>query len=215
MNSEPQDIRIEAATPDEVAKYASSDKGAPSTSPAQPEQGAEGGAETELQKAQRERDEFKDKWLRAKADAQNQARRLRSDRDEAVRLAVAHFARGMLTVVDDLERTLEAAQEDHSEDRLLEGVRIVRDHLLKTLSEHQIQRIESLGQPFDPALHQAITQQSSTDLPSGTIVQEVHPGYKMNDRVLRPAMVIVSCEPPGSKPQADAPKPGEILDTEE
>jgi molecular chaperone GrpE len=214
MSSEPKDIKIESATPEEVAKYASSDAGSPGGSATQPEQGA-GEAETELRKTQREREEFKDKWLRAKADAQNQARRLRSDRDEAVRLAIADFARGLLTVVDDLERTLEAAQEDHNEGRLLEGVRIVRDHLLKTLGEHQIQRIESLGQPFNPALHLAITQQPSADLPSGTIVQEVHPGYKMNDRVLRPAMVVVSCEPSGEKSHADAREPGGPSDTEE
>lgn len=189
--SEPEEPRIESATPEDVAKYAPS-------SQAESASGDEPG-ETELKKAQAERDEFKDKWLRAKAEASNQLRRLRAEREEAVRLAVADLARGVLTIVDNMERTLEALEENHDASKLAEGVRITHDQLLKLLSDHEIKRIEALGQPFDPTRHEAVAQQPSGDLPEGTVVQEVHGGYLYRDRVLRPARVIVSCLPAESK----------------
>ena len=203
MSDGSDEIRIEAATPEDVAKYAPSGAGASGSAASPPAEGAPE-AETELQKTQRERDEYKDKWLRAKADAQNQLRRLRSEREEAVRVAVADFARAVLNIVDDLERTLQAAEENHDAEHLIEGVRIIRDHLHKVLGEYRIQRIESLGQPFDPLLHRALTQQPSADLPDGTVVQEVQAGYKIEDRVLRPATVIVSCAPSPREPNEGA-----------
>jgi molecular chaperone GrpE len=201
--------KIHIATPDEVAEFAQPETSEETTDGAGEQQapvesaqsdGSEAGAnsrpETELERAVRERDEFKDKWLRGKADAQNQARRLRADRDEAVRFAVAGLARSLLNVVDDLDRTIQAAEESTEADSLTKGVRIVYDALLKVLGDHHVERIEALGQPFDPQFHEAITQQPSADLPAGMVLQEIQAGYRLHERVLRPARVIVSCEPP-------------------
>ncbi len=224
MTDESQAKKIKIATPDEVAEYATEgSEGTPdgpadqnaerieTAKPAEAKQDRpEAEPETDLQRAERERDEFKDKWLREKAEAQNQARRLRADRDEAVHLANVHFARSLLAVVDDLERTLEAAQAEGVASKkrtnaaaLIEGVRIVYDHLLKVLGEHHVERIEAVGQPFDPTCHEAMTQQPSADHPNGTVLQEVQKGYRLKERVLRPARVIISSAPPDAEPAGE------------
>jgi len=212
---------IEIATPDEVAEFGRDDSAKPSAPPqlgdgtataatqAEPDN-AETEPQTDLQRAERERDEYKDKWLRVKAESQNQARRLQADRKEAVRYANADFARSLLTVVDDLERSLAAANQDADTAALAEGVRIVYDHLLKVLSDHHVEVIEAVGQPFDPTCHEALTQQPSADYPSGTVLQEAQKGYRLHERVLRPARVIVSCEPS----QAEQPDEGEQTEAE-
>lgn len=186
MSNQSEEPKIETPTSEEVAQFGQADSAVPSEpSP----------VDTELQKTLRERDEFKDKWLRAKADAQNQARRLRADRDEAVQLATADFARSVLMIVDNMERAVDSAVQNPDVNKLIEGVRIVHDALLKMLIDHQIERIDSEGKPFDPTQHQAITQQVSAEHPEGTVIKEVQPGYKLRDRVLRPAGVIVSVAP--------------------
>ncbi|MBN1344678.1 MAG: nucleotide exchange factor GrpE [Phycisphaerae bacterium] len=208
--------KIHIATPDEVSQFAEevSDEGQ-SPEPTDPAENPSSNGETEsaanesapsepetdLQRTERERDEFRDKWLRAQAEAQNQARRLRADREEAVRYAIRNFARSLLNVVDDMERSMEAAQAAGESDEgkpLAEGVRIVYDHLLKVLSDHHVERIESVGQPFDPTCHEAMMQQPSADCPSGTVLLEVQRGYRLHERVLRPARVIISSGPPNA-----------------
>jgi molecular chaperone GrpE len=206
--------QIEVATPDEVAAYAADDTtDAPAPQPevdpqAEPTETGQHtppqDAETDLQRTERERDDYKDKWLRSKADAQNQVRRLQADREEAIRFANAGFARSVLTVVDDLERTLGAAEIDADAAALAEGVRIVYDHLLKVLSDHQVERIEAVGELFDPTCHEALTQQPSADHPDGTVLQEVQKGYRLRERVLRPARVIVSSQPSDDQQGNDA-----------
>lgn len=215
--------KIEIATAEEVEKFAHATKAegadaqaseapmpdvetpadqAPATDAA--ESVAQAEQETDLQRAERERDEFKDKWLRAKAESENRARRLLADRDEAVKYAVSDLARSLLTVVDDLERTLEAAEAHDDSASLSEGVRIVYDYVLKVLSDYHIERVEAVGQPFDPQVHEALTQQPSADHPAGIVLQEVQKGYRLHDRVLRPARVIVSAEPTDSDTTTDA-----------
>lgn len=195
--------KIQIATPDEVADFGESEtpeetagQAGEQEAPVEEARSDRKDAETELDRAVRQRDEFKDKWLRGKADAQNQVRRLQTDRDEAVRFAVAGLARSLLNVVDDLERTVQAAEESAEADSLAKGVRIVYDALLKVLADHHVERIEAPGQPFDPQCHEAITQQPSADMPPGMVLQEIQAGYRLHERVLRPARVIVSCEPP-------------------
>jgi molecular chaperone GrpE len=208
--------KIEIATPEDVAKYGPSESSESKAEERAPEQAAPGAdatadtgageGETELQRAERERDEYKDRWLRAQAEIQNQARRLRADRDEAVRYANADFVRALLPVVDDLERSLAAASKEGAEPAaLVDGVRIVYDHLLKILSEHHVERIESVGQPFDPTCHEALTQQPSTEHPSGTVLHEMQKGYRLKERLLRPARVIISGEA-GQEQSQTAPK---------
>lgn len=136
--------------------------------------------------------DWKDKFLRAKADFQNLQRRLRDEQHAAVRFANAEFAKPLLEVIDDFERTFEAGQEQSNENSLTSGIKLIYDKLLKMLKDHDIESIESLGQPFDPRFHEAIQQMPSEEHPPNTVIQEIQKGFRMHDRVLRPARVIVS-----------------------
>ncbi len=135
--------------------------------------------------------ELSDKHLRAVAELHNYRRRAATEWQEAVRYASADLIKALLPAVDDLERSLAAAQ-DESASALAEGVKLVHQNLLKALEAHHVVRIASAGQPFDPQLHEALVQQPTAEKPPGMVLEEYRPGYKLWDRVLQHAKVIVS-----------------------
>jgi molecular chaperone GrpE len=139
--------------------------------------------------------QLRDKLLRARAELANLQRRAANEKTEAIRYAVADFARDLLEVVDDFERMFEAASSEASEGSITEGSRLVYENLLKVLKIHHIERIEAEGKPFDPAQHEAVMQQPDGDQPPNTVLREVQKGYRLQGRLLRPAKVIVSAEP--------------------
>lgn len=136
--------------------------------------------------------EASDRNLRLVAEMRNVQQRAQRERSEALRYAQADFARELLPAIDDLERALEALAKADGAATLTEGVRIARDHFLKILQAHGVQRIEAVGQPFDPDAHEAMLQQPSDEHAAGIVAQELAVGYRMHDRVLRTAKVIVS-----------------------
>lgn len=136
--------------------------------------------------------ELKNQHLRAVADARNIQQRATREKQEAIQYAEADFARELLSVLDDLTRTLDSAQSGADAARLTEGVRITLEHFRKVLAARGIQPIEAAGRPFDPARHEALMQQPSGEHPAGTVISEVAGGYTMHGRVLRPTRVIVS-----------------------
>jgi len=136
--------------------------------------------------------ELEDALLRAKADYQNFQRRSAIERADAVRFANADVMRSVVGVIDDLERSLEAAKTSDNLGAVVDGVQLVYDNLQKALQAHGLERIEALHQPFDPNVHQAMLQQPTDDHPAGMVIEEIAPGYRLRDRVLRPAKVIVS-----------------------
>ena len=139
-------------------------------------------------------DEFKDKFLRAKAELLNYQRRAEKSHEEALRYAPASLARSFLPVIDNLQRVVDAGGAAPEAQPILDGVRLTLEQALKALAEHGIAPIEGTGQPFDPAVHEAMMQQPSTEHPPGTVLQVLTRGYRMQDRVLRPAKVIVAKE---------------------
>lgn len=139
--------------------------------------------------------ELRDKNLRVIAEARNQQQRAERERAEALRYAESSFARELLVVLDDLERTQESARTASDVQAVVEGVRIVHEHFLKILKARGIEPIVAQGAPFDPTYHEALLQQPSDDIPAGVVLQEIAPGYKMHERVLRPSRVIVSSGP--------------------
>jgi len=167
-------------------------------------------AEDELAALRREVAELRDRNLRLLAELQNQQKRAQREKLEALRFAEADFARELLVVLDDLCRTQEAARTATDVQSVADGVRIILEHFLKVLEQRQIRPIEAVGKPFNPAFHEALLQQPSTDHSAGTVIQEVARGYLMHERVLRPARVIVSSGPPPaateSKPAAEEVK---------
>ncbi len=111
-------------------------------------------------------------------------------------------------MLDDIGRTLEAGRGETDRDTLVRSVEMVNDRFRKVLTDHEITPIEADGQPFDPAVHQAVQQQPSEEHEPGTVLQVVEPGYTLHDRVLRPARVIVSSAPPAATADAESTEEG-------
>lgn len=149
---------------------------------------------------------LKDKFLRAFAEADNVRRRAEREVADAKVYGITGFARDILTVADDFERALGAVDAEAREKAegvlktVLDGIDITARALTQTLSKHGVSRIEAEGAKFDPNLHQAMFEVPNTELPSGTVVQVIQPGYKIGERVLRPALVGVSKGGPKAAP---------------
>lgn len=152
-----------------------------------------GEASSELTKLQQDLSEANEKILRGQAELENYRKRVRREMEEERRYALLPFARDLLAVVDNLERAIAAGQEGGE---LLDGVKMVSFQLQTVLNQHQCVRIDTVGQPFDPNVHQAIAQEASSEHPAGTVTREAQSGYKLFDRVIRPAQVFVSTGAP-------------------
>lgn len=142
-----------------------------------------------------------DRNLRLQAELQNVMGRTRRELDETRRYAAIGVARDLLPALDNIDRALEAAKAagDAGRAGLADGFRMVRDQIAVALAQHGCEPIDtSPGTPFDPALHQAILQQPSAEVPEGAILFTAQAGYKLHDRVVRAAQVIVSSGPGAS-----------------
>jgi molecular chaperone GrpE len=146
----------------------------------------------ELKEAIKARDEAEDKYLRAAAEFANARRRAELRADHEVRSAREMILGGFLSVVDDLDRALQAAPASGDAYPWLEGFSLIQRKLAGTLERQGVTPIAAEGQPFDPALHQAVIMEEADGAPSGTVLQELQKGYLLDGRVLRPAMVKVA-----------------------
>jgi molecular chaperone GrpE len=148
----------------------------------------------ELESILAERDRYLDQLQRTSADLANFRRRTEQERAQQRLLANEQLLRDFLPVLDDLQRGLGAIPADEQDSKVAEGMRLVEQKLLSTLRRHGVSPIDSLGLPFDPALHEAV----EADPAGGNFVTAVYaPGYKLGDGMLRPAMVKVGLEPTG------------------
>jgi molecular chaperone GrpE len=135
-------------------------------------------------------EETDDRLLRLAADFENYKKRAARERDEYVTLANERLLKELLPVLDDLERALGAA-EQHEEAQLEEGVRLVHRSLASLLERNGVAVIETEGK-FDPHVHEALLTQPAEDKESGDVLDVIQKGYKLGDRVVRPARVIVA-----------------------
>ncbi len=131
-----------------------------------------------------------DRLLRLAADFENYKKRVAREREEYVALANARLLAELLPVIDDLERAL-AAAEEHEEAQLEEGVRLVHRSLAALLERHGVTPISTEGK-FDPHVHEALLAKPSEEAEAGAVLDVVQKGYKLGDRVVRPARVIVA-----------------------
>jgi molecular chaperone GrpE len=141
--------------------------------------------------------EMRDRLLRTLADMENLRRRTEREKADTARYAISNFARDVLTVGDNLKRTMdhvpaEAAAEDPALKSFLEGVELTERELLNVLERHGVTRIEPLGERFDPNYHQAMYEAQNAEVPDGTVVEVMQSGYAIGDRCLRPALVAVA-----------------------
>jgi len=147
-----------------------------------------------------ELDATKDRWLRAVADLENYKKRVKRETDEAVTRAIQTMLPSFLPTMDNLERALEVAGPDSKVDQLVKGIQMVRDEFMSALKRNGIEPVAAVGVPFDPAVHDALQQVDSPDHPPGMVIREFERGYKLGDRLLRPARVIIAG--PGSTGKA-------------
>jgi molecular chaperone GrpE len=151
----------------------------------------------ELGQLRAENAELRDKLLRAMAEMENFRRRSERDKSDGMKYAVSEFARDAVTIGDNLRRAIEAAQKEPLEHNpplktLLEGVEVTERELFKVLERHGITRFDPLGEKFDPHMHEAMVKVDAPGVPADIVVQVLQAGYKIGDRVLRPAAVIVA-----------------------
>jgi molecular chaperone GrpE len=137
-----------------------------------------------------------DRLLRLQAEMQNLRNRTSREIADERKYAAMPVMRDLLPVVDNIDRAIEAAEKAGEADNLLSGFRLVKQQLHTILNRHHCEPIVPENQPFDPHFHEAILQQPSADVPSGNVMMVTQPGYKMHDRVVRPAQVIVSSGAP-------------------
>ena len=170
--------------------------------PESPEVEVSAGRETELEA---EVSKLKDQLLRALAEQENIRRRAQREREDAVKYAAQKFATDLLSAADNLRRAVDSAPaaQDEFTKTLLAGVAATERELLGAFEKHGIRRIDPAGEKFDHNLHQAMFELENTGKPAGTIVQVLAPGYVLQDRLLRAAMVGVA---KGNAP-APAPEP--------
>ena len=145
-----------------------------------------------LEEAERERDQFRAMAQRAQADLVNYRRRAEDERETLRRNITSGLLMDMLELVDDFDRALDYLPDDVAPPQWLEGLRIARRGLDRRLERQGVSRIESAGRQFDPNVHEAIQSVPTDDHPEGAITSVVREGYMLNDRLLRPAQVVVA-----------------------
>ena len=134
--------------------------------------------------------------LRTQAELENYRKRAQREMVDERKYAAMPMLKSLLGVVDNLQRAMQAAEQEGSGNSLLDGVRMVAQQLANVLEQHHCTAIPALGVDFDPNLHEAVAQQPSTEYPAGTVSLVAVEGYILHDRVVRPAQVIVSTGPP-------------------
>jgi molecular chaperone GrpE len=155
--------------------------------------------EAELATARDEARAAQDRWMRERADLENLKKRSAKERQDAVRFGNESLLRDLLPVVDNLERAIGAAGGGGNGKSLVEGVELVLKAFLDTLQRNGVERVPAKGAPFDPAVHEAVAYVESPSHPAQQVIEEHQAGYRLNDRLLRPAMVTVSKGRPGPK----------------
>lgn len=148
----------------------------------------------ELAKSQEETQKYKDLYLRLLADVENMKRRSVRERDEYVKFATLPVIKKILAVIDDLERALKMSGGEQTNEALYKGVEMINSSLHDLIKAEGVERIESLGQPFDPEYHQPLTVEPSSEHEENTVIEELQVGYIMNGRVIRPSLVKVSSQ---------------------
>ncbi len=143
----------------------------------------------------------KDQLLRALAETENVRGRAKRDLEDAAKYSIANFARDMASVADDLGRAIGSVPQDAAADEgalkaLVEGVEMTRRNLEATLDRHGLTRIDPLDEKFDHNFHEAMFEVETRDKEPGTVVQVIQQGYRIHDRLLRPARVGIAKRPP-------------------
>lgn len=214
MTSEPKTPKAEAP----ATESAPENRPGPARNPAEPDAATpvETGAgavpelpEARIAKLEQDGAAANDRWMRAVAEMENMRKRTEREKSETAKYAISRFAQDVVTVGDNFQRAIAAvpagaAEKDPALKSLIEGVAVTEREFLNVLERHGVKRVEPHGEPFNPHLHQAVMEQQNPEVQAGTVLQVLQSGYVIEDRVLRPAMVVVAKG--GPKP-TKAPEP--------
>lgn len=140
-------------------------------------------------------DRFRDLALRSQADFENYKKRCAREKEEAIKYANNSLLQRLVAIIDNFELGLAAAKEQGEQSPIYSGMVLVQKQLNDLLAENGLQPIEAEGKSFDPNLHEAIAHEPSDEVPEGTVLRQVRRGYRIKDRLLRPAKVVVSSGP--------------------
>lgn len=160
--------------------------------------GSESHAETPdngMAQMQADLERFRDLALRSQADFENYRKRSNREKEDAVRYANFSLVEKMVPVMDSFELGLAAARGHEAAEAIVSGMEMVRRQFEDVLRQFGVEAIESAGLPFDPNLHEAVAQEPSNEVPEGAVVRQLRKGYKLKDRLVRAALVVVSGGP--------------------
>jgi len=159
--------------------------------------------QAEVDQARSEAKAHQEQYLRTLADMENLRKRTQREKEELAKFANENILREILPVIDNLERAVEHAEQAQSSEGLLEGVQMTLDQFSQVLDRFGVKPVDAVGEPFDPALHQAMGQMETAEFPANTVAQQMQKGYQLNERLLRPAMVMVAKVPDVREPEAE------------
>jgi molecular chaperone GrpE len=140
-------------------------------------------------------DENYDKFLRSQAETDNIIKRNKKEKEDWIKYANETLIKELLPVVDNLEKAIAFTDNKRSLDALKEGVELTLKNLKDTLTKSGLEEVDAQGKPFDPAYHHAVSEQDAEDMEAGHVLQELQKGYMLHQRLIRPAMVILSKGP--------------------
>jgi molecular chaperone GrpE len=162
-----------------------------------------GGLQSKLASTEKECKDTYDRLLRVTAEFENYKKRMAREMEDFRKYANQSLLKEMLSVVDHIELAIQAAGCPSSQETsLIEGLNLTLKEFLRILEKFKVTPIEAVGHPFNPQLHEAIMQEASDQLPENTIVREMQKGYTINDRLLRPALVVVAAGAPRGEPNS-------------
>ncbi len=191
--------QAEEAEPAELTLEAQDDAGDDAGKETERERSLAAQLELSMQKGRETLEKLKeehDRFLRSAAELENYRKRAQKERDEVLRYGNEKLLKDLFPVVDNLDRALAAAPPD---DPMVKGVTLVRANLEQILGRYGVTSFSALGQPFDPAKHEALLQVATADAAPGTVVMEHARGFLLHDRLARPAMVGVAKPPEGGQ----------------
>ncbi|MFQ5780720.1 MAG: nucleotide exchange factor GrpE [Nitrospiria bacterium] len=167
--------------------------------------------QTEIEKKNQAAKEAHERYLRALADHENYKKRVRKEQFEQAKFSNERLLKEILPVIDNLERALSHSKEVKETKKIVEGVKLIHKQLLSVLEKFDVRPIESLNKPFDPFHHQSVGQvdsDESSEIEDNHVIEERQKGYFLNERVLRPALVIVSKKNVSSEVEEKEPENG-------
>jgi molecular chaperone GrpE len=176
--------------------------------PAQAGEGAEAAGEAPeltLEQLQQERDDLEERLKRVSADYQNYQRRAQQNVTTAREQQLMDVAKSLVTVLDHFDHALQVDPQTTSPEKMMEGVQMVQNELLRVLNQHGVQRVDAeVGEAFDPNRHEAMMKQPTSEIEPDHVAAQIQPGYALKDKTIRPAKVTVAEAPSSDQPAEEA-----------